>query len=65
MKSISVGVNQEKACVEVSINQNRTEFAGDKEGVVQAFTFARLFALLTNPILSKKRLDKLNKDMGK
>ena len=65
MTNISVGVNAEQKCVEVNINQNRTQFPGDAIGVQQAFTFARLFALLTNPILSKKRLDKLNKDMGK
>jgi hypothetical protein len=65
MTHISVSVNEVEQCVDVKINEHVTPFAGNKLGVQQAFTFARLFALLMNPILSKKRLEKLNKDMGK
>lgn len=65
MNKISVDINKEDACVDVHINNMKTQFAACSAGVKQAFAFAGLFSVLMNPRLSKKRLDKLNKDMGK
>lgn len=65
MSKIFVAVNNEDASIDVHINHMKTQFTACRAGVIQAFAFAGLFSVLMNPILSKKRLEKLNKDMGK
>lgn len=57
--------SSDNTLVGVEIDGNVNWFPKTKWGTELAKDFAQLFHWLTNPKLSKARLDKLNNDLGK
>lgn len=57
--------SSDSTLVGVKIDGNISWFENTKAGINVAKQFGLLFHWLTNPKLSKARLDKLNNDLGK